>query len=234
MRGNILLALYHQLLSHYGPQQWWPASAEGGLFEVMVGAILTQNTAWVNVERAIANLRAAGALNPIALRRLSAAEIGQLIYSSGYYNAKATKLKALAEHLARYDDDLERCFAQETGALRQELLGIHGVGDETADSIILYAAGQPSFVIDAYTRRILRRLGLGPRGESYAHYQALFMDNLPADAPLFNEYHGLLVRHGKEVCRKVPRCADCCLRNGCPFPEGTETLTQGVPLSSTG
>ncbi len=216
-----MVALYRQLQKRYGPQHWWPAREP---FEVMVGAILTQNTAWVNVERAIANLRGAEALSPLALRRLSAPEIGRLIYSSGYYNAKATKLKALAEHLGKYEDDLERCFAQETVDLRQELLGIHGVGDETADSIILYAAGQPSFVIDAYTRRILRRLGLGPVGESYADYRAFFMDNLPADAALFNEYHGLLVRHGKEVCRKAPRCAECCLRNGCPFPSGKETL----------
>lgn len=234
MRGNILLALYQQLLDCYGPQHWWPASAEGGPFEVMVGAILTQNTAWVNVERAIANLRAAHALSPIALRRLSAPEIGRLIYSSGYYNAKATKLKALAEHLAGYEDDLERFFSRETADLRRELLSLHGIGDETADSIILYAAGKPIFVVDAYTRRILRRLGLGPVGESYADYRAYFMDNLPADAPLFNEYHGLLVRHGKEVCRKIPRCAECCLKTACPFAEGRETPRYRVPLPSTG
>jgi endonuclease-3 related protein len=215
-----LLGIYHLLLARYGPQNWWPAR---GPFEVMVGAILTQSAAWGNVEKAINRLRDARALSPSALRRIPISEIAQLIYPSGYYNAKARKLKALATFLGeRWDDDLARLFAWDVTELRQELLSVHGIGEETADSIILYAAHKPIFVIDAYTRRILSRLGLSPSlregGKDYAAWQSLFMDNLPRDTALFNEYHALLVRHGKETCRRVPHCDGCCLGGRCPYP----------------
>jgi len=206
--------IYRRLFTRYGPQHWWPARE---LFEVIVGAILTQSAAWTNVEKAIENLRKAGKLSPGALRQLPQAELAGLIYSCGYYNIKARKLKAFAQWLGeRYDDNLDRLFAPDTGDLRRKLLDIYGIGEETADSILLYAGNKPIFVIDAYTRRIIDRMGLSPRGNSYAAYQALFMANLPADAVLFNEYHALLVRLAKEVCRRLPRCAQCCLN-----PEAT-------------
>jgi endonuclease-3 related protein len=205
--------IYQPLLSHYGPQHWWPADEP---FEVIVGAILTQNTNWGNVEKAISNLRQYEALNPSTLRQLPSEQLAELIHPSGYYQNKARKLKAFAERLACYGDSLERLFALDTGQLRSELLSIYGIGEETADSIILYAARKPVFVIDAYTRRILCRLGLSPTRDSYAAFQELFMDNLPHDEGLYNEYHALLVRHGKEVCRKLPLCPRCCLSSLCP------------------
>ena len=203
-----LLNIYHCLLDHYGPQYWWPAE---GPFEMMVGAVLTQSTTWTNVEKAIGNLKTAGALSPEALRQLPLSEIVALIFPSGYYNAKALKLQSLAAYLGEYQDDLDRLFAVDTCQLRRELLGVHGIGEETADSILLYAANRPVFVIDAYTRRILSRIGLAPDKGRYVDYQRLFMDNLPADIGLYNEYHALLVCLGKNVCRRLPVCQQCCL-----------------------
>ena len=183
-----------------------------------MGAILTQAAAWINVEQAIANLKVAKALTPAALLELPLNRLADLIRPSGYYNAKAVKLRAFAERLhSRYGGDLGRLFALDTAALRRELLSIHGIGPETADSIILYAAKRPTFVIDAYTRRILSRLGLAPETDSYHAFQALFIQNLPLDEGPYNEYHALLVRHGKEVCHRVPRCSGCCLRELCPY-----------------
>ncbi len=188
----------------------------------MVGAILTQSASWLNVEKAIANLKATKTPSPEALRQFSLSEIAMLIRPCGYYNAKAFKLKSLAQWLGdNYDDDLNKLFAQDTDHLRQQLLSIHGIGQETADSIILYAANKPIFVIDAYTRRIINRIGLAPGNNSYAAYQVLFMDNLPIDVRLFNEYHALLVCLGKEVCRTRPLCQQCCLRNICHFSKNS-------------
>jgi endonuclease-3 related protein len=180
----------------------------------MVGAILTQSTAWVDVEKAITSLKGAGVLSPEALRRLDLPELAALIHTSGYYNAKATKLKSLVQWLGQqYHDNLDMLFATPTKELRCQFLSVHGIGPETADSILLYAAQKPVFVIDAYTRRIVRNIGLAPESESYAAYQLLFMSNLPADTPLFNEYHALLVCLGKDVCHKQPLCQQCCLHN---------------------
>jgi len=209
--SQTLLNIYRQLMSCYGPQHWWPAEEP---FEIIAGAILTQSAAWGNVEKAIANLKSAKALSPEALRQFPLPEIARLIHPCGYYNAKALKLKSFALWLGEhYSDDLNKLFANNIDYLRQQLLSIHGIGQETADSIILYAANKPIFVIDAYTRRIINRIGLAPSGNSYAAYQVLFMDNLPADAGLFNEYHALLVCLGKNVCRKSPLCHQCCLSN---------------------
>ncbi|MSQ33964.1 MAG: endonuclease [Dehalococcoidia bacterium] len=221
-----LRSIFETLYRAYGPQHWWPAS---DAFEMMVGAILTQSAAWGNVERAIANLKAAGALSPAALRALSQAQLARLVRPSGYFNAKARKLKALAEHLACYDDDLGRLFFPDVDSLRRELLGIHGVGEETADSIILYGARKPVFVIDAYTRRMLGRLGLHPTVDSYRGWQSLFTDNLPPDATLFNEYHALLVEHGKRTCSREPRCEGCALRQGCDFGQQRVGVLRGRP-----
>jgi endonuclease-3 related protein len=204
-----LLNIYRRLFDEYGPQHWWPAEAP---FEVIVGAILTQSAAWTNVEKAINNLKQAEALKPDALRKLPQDELAELIHACGYYNVKARKLKAFVEWFGeRYDDSLDRLFKQNTHELRRQLLGIYGVGEETADAIMLYAGNKPVFVIDAYTQRIMGRVEFKPPKDNYASWQKLFMDNLPADVPLFNEYHALLVRLGKETCRTRPLCEQCCL-----------------------
>ncbi|UCD53769.1 MAG: tRNA (N6-threonylcarbamoyladenosine(37)-N6)-methyltransferase TrmO [Dehalococcoidia bacterium] len=206
--------IYHRLMDCYGPQHWWPAE---GPFEMIVGAILTQSAAWVNVEKAIANLKAAKALSPEALRRLPLTEVAALIRPCGYYNAKALKLKSFAQWLGEhYDDNLDKLWADDIAHLRQQLLSIHGIGEETADSIILYGANKQIFVIDAYTRRIIGRIGLAPESHSYAAYQALFMHGLPTNSELFKEYHALLVCLAKDVCRSRPLCSRCCLNNICP------------------
>jgi endonuclease III related protein len=210
-----ILNIYCLLLQRYGPQHWWPGDSP---FEVMVGAILTQSAAWQNVEKAINNLKTAGVMSPSSLREMPAGELAQLIHPTGYYNAKALKLQALVRWLGEaYGDDLEKMFALDTDKLRGQLLEVHGIGPETADSILLYAGNKPVFVIDAYTRRIIGRLGLLPETGSYEDFQAFFTNNLPQDAGLFNEYHALLVRHGKEACKKQPVCANCCLKGICQF-----------------
>jgi endonuclease-3 related protein len=211
----LLMNVYRRLLARYGPQHWWPGETD---FEVCIGAILTQNTAWTNVARAIRNLKAAGVLKAGALRDLPQDELAQLIKPSGYYNGKAKKLKAFVTWLAeRCDDDLGGLFRSETVPLREELLRVHGIGEETADSMLLYAGCKPVFVIDAYTKRVFGRLGLTPNaGTRYGDYRRLFMDNLPPDTALFNEYHALIVRLGKETCRPAPRCGTCPLNAGHP------------------
>ena len=215
MPQHALFNVYDLLFARYGPQHWWPAD---GPFEVIAGAILTQSAAWANVEKAINNLKLADALTPAALRDMAPGKLAQLLYPCGYYNAKAKKLKSFADHLKiNHGDSLNHLFDQPVDILRKELLSIHGVGDETADSIILYAAGNPVFVIDTYTRRIFKRLGFNKAGSRYEDFQAWFMDILPPDMRLFNEYHALLVRHGKEVCKKTPLCRDCCIGVLCRY-----------------
>ena len=208
-----LKSVYERLFECYGPQHWWPAETP---FEVMVGAVLTQSAAWSNVEKAIANLKAAGELSAAALRQISIDELARLVYPSGYYNAKAKKLKALVAWLGRYGDDLSQIESRNAGDLRRELLAVHGIGPETADSILLYALGKPVFVIDAYTRRLFSRLGIRPPKDTYDGWRKLFSNNLPLDSAVFNEYHALIVRHGKEKCRVSPQCAKCCLGEKCP------------------
>ena len=185
----------------------------------MVGAILTQSAAWSNVDKAIANLKAADALSPGAIRNLPLSELALIIRPCGYFNAKAVKLKALADWFGSYNDNdnIESLKKADTESLRRELLAVHGVGPETADSILLYAAGKPVFVIDAYTRRIFSRLGLLAEKESYDACQRLFTANLEADATLFNEYHALLVKLAKDACCKKPLCRRCCLSDICNF-----------------
>ncbi len=198
------------MLGALGPQAWWPGRTR---FEVIVGAILTQNTSWGNVARAIGNLRTARALTPQALAVIPQARLAQLIRSSGYYNVKAGRVKRFLRFLRNgYGLDLRRMFARPPSTLRKELLEVPGIGPETADSILLYAGGVPIFVVDAYTRRILSRHGLIAPHATYDEMQALFMSALPPNAPLYNEYHALLVAVGKEYCRPAPRCAGCPLR----------------------
>ncbi|MBI2860926.1 MAG: endonuclease [Chloroflexi bacterium] len=213
--SRALQDIYCRLFACYGPQHWWPADEP---FEVMVGAILTQSTSWTNVEKAITSLKSAGALSPRALRQLPQDEVARLIHSCGYHNVKARRLKSFVQWLGEVcGDDLDRLFAARADELRKQLLSVYGVGEETADSILLYAGGKPVFVIDAYTRRITSRVGLSTSDAGYGALQSLFTDNLPADAALFNEYHALLVRLGKEVCRPGPVCQRCCLGEVCKW-----------------
>ena len=215
--SGLLIEIYRRLFSHYGPQGWWPAESR---FEVIVGAILTQSTAWVNVEKALASMRAAGCWTFEAIAAWPVEELAEVIRSSGYFNAKARKLQAFASHaLELYGGDLDGMFQQDVADLRSELLSIHGIGEETADDIIVYAAEKPSFVMDSYTRRIVDRMGLTQEGKNqgYRSYQSLFQVNLPNDTPLFNEYHALLDHHAKVTCTKrEPRCGQCCLADLCP------------------
>jgi endonuclease-3 related protein len=185
----------------------------------MVGAVLTQNTAWVNVERAIARLRAAVALEPGAIVALPDARLAELLRPSGYFNVKARRLKAFcAWYLGA--GGLDRLARLDTPSLRHALLGVPGVGPETADDILLYAFERPVFVVDAYTRRVFGRLGLVDPDLDYERLRALFEGALGARVALFNEYHALIVRHAKDVCRPRPRCETCCLRGRCPGAGG--------------
>lgn len=204
---GVLLGIFERLLSSYGPQGWWPAESA---FEVCVGAILTQSTSWSNVEKSIKELDGAGLLSPEGLMSVPESRLSGLVRSSLYHNVKAGKLKAFVGFLFReYDGSLEKLFSLPKDGLRQALLGVWGVGPETADSIILYAAGKPSFVVDAYTRRIFERVGFLNGSESYDDVKAFFEGNLPVDAQLFNEFHALIVEHAKRHCKKKPVCAGC-------------------------
>ena len=208
-----LLDIYNRLLRVYGPQHWWPGDTP---MEVMVGAVLTQAATWTNVEKAITNLKAADAISADVLRGMPHEDLAKLVYPAGYYNQKSRKLKALAEYLGRrFDDNVEAMALENTDSLRRELTAIYGIGEETADDILLYAVGKPVFVVDAFTIRVFSRLGLAPDKGLYSMYQALFTDNLPRDVDLYGEYHALIVRHGKYVCKKRPLCRSCCLLGVC-------------------
>ena len=217
---EFLMEVYRRLFDAYGPQHWWPGAETP--IEVCVGAILTQSAAWTNVEMAMRRLRDAGRLSLEGIHATPHEELAELVHSSGYFNVKARKLKAFAQHVYdRHNGSLEHMLAQPWESLRAELLGVYGIGEETADDIVLYAANAPSFVVDAYTRRILTRLGAPAPEDTYESYRRLFMDALPPDAHLYNEYHALLDNLGKEVCRKrAPRCAECPLLNLCPTGRG--------------
>ncbi len=203
-----LLSIYDRMFSALGPQHWWPGRTR---FEIAVGAILTQNTAWINVEKAIANLRKADLLTAAAMSASSLAGLAEAIRPSGYYNQKAKKLRCFLRYfMDRHSGDFRKLQRQDPRRLREELLQVHGIGPETADSIILYALAKPVFVIDAYTRRIFSRHRLCPEKASYDELQQLFHRHLPHDTRLFNEYHALIVNIGKDYCRKSkPRCAQC-------------------------
>jgi len=202
---------YDAMFAALGSQHWWPASKSGGPFEVIVGAILTQSTAWTNVERAIANLRRERLLTPRAIERLSLARLARLVRPSGYFNQKARKLKAFVCFLRReFGGSLARMFRTPTAELRERLLAVHGIGQETADSILLYAGSHPVFVVDAYTKRVLTRHSLIGQKAGYEEMRALFETNLPRDTQLYNEFHALLVNVGKNWCRpREPQCETC-------------------------
>lgn len=204
---EVLQQFYRAMHEAYGPQHWWPGETPT---EVIIGAILTQNTAWRNVETAIANLQRAHALDFAVLHDMPIEDLAELIRPAGTYQVKARRLKSFVDWLyERYEGDLDRMFATSVPALREELLGVSGIGRETADAIILYAGSLPTFVVDAYTARILCRHGLIDREADYEEIKDTFESNLPADAQLFNEYHALLVQVGKLHCRPRPKCAGC-------------------------
>jgi len=207
--------VFDRLLAALGPQHWWPGETP---LEVMVGAVLTQNTAWRNVERAIENLRRSDLLDAHRLATLADDELAELIRPAGYFRVKTRRLKSLMRFVVdRFDGSLEEMFAQPMDELRRELLGVHGIGPETADSILLYAGGLPSFVVDTYTQRILGRHDWIPLDSDYHQTRDFLQDRLPEDVALYNEFHALFVAVGKDYCRKTrPRCAECPLRDLLP------------------
>ncbi len=207
-----LLELYHQLQAEHGNLRWWPADTP---FEVALGAILTQATAWRNVEKAIDNLKSADAFTPEQIHAISQDKLEELLHPSGYFRMKSKKVRAFVNHIVQRPFKI--MFEQSVNDLRKELISIYGVGPETADSIILYAAEKPSFVVDTYTYRLISRLGWIEGNFHYERLRSLFMDNLPHDVVLFNEYHALVVRHGARVCKKTPDCESCCLQSVCNF-----------------
>jgi endonuclease-3 related protein len=218
--SEALMDYYAAMSRRLGPMKWWPAKTP---FEVIVGAILTQNTAWTNVERAIENLRTERLLTQKAIETVPVARLARMIRSSGYFRQKAKKLKAFVRFAHdEFNGSLKRLFAVPTMELREKLLGVHGIGPETADSILLYAGNHPIFVVDAYTRRILTRHELTHEKAGYDEIRAIFESGVPRDALLYNEYHALIVNTGKNWCRtKNPDCAECPLH---PF------LPHGSPL----
>lgn len=205
---NKLLEIYDILLDHFGPQGWWPGDTP---FEIMVGAVLTQNTNWTNVSRAIDNLKRDGLLSFDKMHELPVEILAEKIKPAGYFNLKAARLKNLLGFIAReYDGSLDNMFAMDMHSLREEILTVKGVGPETADSILLYAASKPVFVVDTYTHRIFTRHNIIAEEDGYYEIQEYFTLSLPEDIALYNEYHALIVRLGKEFCRKSkPLCTSC-------------------------
>jgi len=206
-RARWLVGAYDLLNEHFGDLLWWPGESP---LEVVVGAILTQNTAWRNVERAILSLKKSNLLSVDALLAVDDDVLAACIRPAGYFNVKTKRLKAFFRFLAdRHEGSLEKLFEGEMGPLREQLLSVYGIGEETADSILLYAAGKPIFVVDAYTRRILARHGLVGEKARYGEIQSLFMTSIPADTSQYNQYHALIVETGKTYCSKKPRCNVC-------------------------
>jgi endonuclease-3 related protein len=211
MSANDLLRIYKKLYSFYGPQHWWPGDTS---FEIAVGAILTQNTNWSNVEKAIKNLKDAKVLSAKALHELSIQKLASLIRPAGYFNIKAKRLKAFIDFLIEnYNGSMKRMKKEDLEQLREKLLDVHGIGSETADSILLYALDKPVFVIDAYTKRVLSRHEIMDYNASYDGYQELFHKELDEDLQLFNEYHALFVKVGKDYCKPRPLCEKCPLNS---------------------
>ena len=210
-KTRTLLKIYQKMFEALGPRQWWPGETP---FEVVIGAILTQNTNWPNVEKAIKNLKIAGKLSPEGIYELSVTELAKLIRPSGFFNVKAKRVKAFIHWLfSRYEGNLSKMFAQDLQSLRSELLSVKGIGPETADSILLYAGNMPTFVVDAYTHRIFSRHELIPEESTYDEMKSFFEENLPKDVQLFNEYHALLVNVGKMFCKTRKVCEPCPLKD---------------------
>lgn len=221
-----LLSIFHILLEHFGQRHWWPGDTP---LEISIGAILTQNCAWRNVEKAIDSLKSKGLLEIGALHAVDISDLAQTIRSSGFYNVKSKRLKAFINVVVdEFNGSFEILKRYETEQLRTRLLAITGIGPETADSILLYALEKPVFVIDAYTRRFLANHGLRDihRHTSYQELQQFFMDHLPKETYLYNEFHALIVRLCQSYCRKIPRCRQC--------PLGGHELLCSHPVVPTG
>ncbi len=216
---NFLIPEIHNLLyQHFGPLNWWPADSP---YEVAVGAILTQNTAWTNVEYAIGNLKAAGGLSPERIASTPAEVLEGLIKPSGFFRQKATRLKEFSEHIVdHWQGDIRLLCTGPLDEVRTRLLHLKGIGPETADSILLYAANRKSFVVDAYTKRIFLRVGILQGNEAYEDIRTLFMQHLPEDATLYNEYHAEIVNLAKSYCRSKPLCCRCPIRKLCRHAQG--------------
>ena len=203
----LLMTMYRALFETFGPRHWWPANSP---FEVCVGAILTQNTSWKNVAKAIDNLKAADRLDPIKIYRTNHEELSQLVKSAGYFNVKAIRLRNFVDLLVeKYGGDLDSLFSFPLPTLREELLSVKGIGKETADSIILYAANKPTFVVDAYTKRVLYRHGLVTENADYDSMQSMLEANLPLDVDLFNDFHAQFDAAGHFYCKRMPLCEKC-------------------------
>lgn len=212
-----LMTIYQGLRENYPMDGWWPAETP---FEVVVGAFLTQNTNWTNVEKALANLRKVRALNLSVLAQIPCEELEQLIRPSGFYRQKAARLQNFCRYLlAEHDGTLEKLLQQRLDIARGQLLAQPGIGHETADSILLYAGDRPSFVIDSYTRRLFGRIGILTGGEKYDEIRQIFMAEIPEDVALYKDYHALIVTHCKNVCRKSPRCPQCFFANICGYAD---------------
>lgn len=208
--GKKLRTIYQTLYKAIGPRHWWPGDTP---FEVIVGAILTQNTSWKNVETAIKALKENRLLDPVKLLKVDEGILANTIKSSGFFNIKAKRIKHFIRFLfEHYQGSLENMFSEKLTPLREKLLTINGIGPETADSILLYAGGKPIFVVDAYTKKILVRHHLIAKAAGYGETQALFMENLEEDVSMFNEYHALLVYIGKYFCKRIPVCENCPMR----------------------
>ena len=212
--------LFTALFDAYGPRHWWP-TVHGGAFELVIGAILVQNIAWTNTQRALVNLHNADVRSFQAIEETPDEEMHDLIRPSGYYKSKTRKLKEFASFiLGNHGGDLDKLFALPVDEMRKQLLSVWGIGEETADDIILYGAKKPSFVIDTYTKRLLARMGWETKGKSYASYQEIFHEFLPHDEYLFNEYHALIDYHVARICKKKPLCDKCALSQQCPVGLG--------------
>jgi endonuclease-3 related protein len=208
---GLLIDIYNTLFNAFGPQHWWPGDTA---FEVAIGAILTQNTNWGNVERAIQNLKKEKVLNSKALNEMQHKKLASLIRPAGYFNIKAKRLKNFLAYLSNhYSGSMKKMKAEDLHDLREELLSVNGIGPETADSILLYALDKPVFVIDAYTKRVLTRHNLVPEKATYHEMQELFQNNISPDVRLYNEYHALFVMVGKDYCKPKPKCSGCPLEN---------------------
>ena len=222
---NKVFEIYEILLEHFGPQDWWPGDSP---FEIMVGAVLTQNTNWTNVSKAIDNLKQENLLSFEKLHELEVELLAEKIRPAGYFNLKAKRLKNLLDFIGeQYNGSLEELFSEDIYSLREKILTVKGIGPETADSILLYAGNKPVFVVDAYTHRIFSRHSIIAEDEGYYEIQEYFSLSLPEEVKLFNEYHALIVRLGKEFCKKSkPLCGECPLGkfDGFTYPEDTLTL----------
>lgn len=213
---NKITRIYNKLLYKFGKQNWWPVTSNNPEFEIIIGAILTQNTSWKNVEKAIENLKKEELIDIKKINKINKNKLSRLIKSAGYFNQKAERLKIFMDYVDKnYKNNLKKFLKKDIKNMRKELLSIKGIGNETADSIILYAAEKPIFVIDAYTKRIFTRVGLIDENIGYEELQELFHDNLKKDYRIFNEYHALLVELGKNICVKKPKCEICPINKEC-------------------